>query len=48
LANELLFGRLVDGGKVTVDIDDEDKIKLEFHTDSAKSGGLNSPAETDA
>jgi ATP-dependent Clp protease ATP-binding subunit ClpA len=30
LADELLFGRLVDGGKVTVDIDDDEKIKLEF------------------
>jgi ATP-dependent Clp protease ATP-binding subunit ClpA len=30
LADELLFGRLVDGGKVTVDIDDDEKVKLEF------------------
>jgi ATP-dependent Clp protease ATP-binding subunit ClpA len=30
LADELLFGRLVGGGRVTVDIDDEDKVKLEF------------------
>jgi len=30
LADELLFGRLVNGGKVTVDLDDKDEIKLEF------------------
>lgn len=30
LADELLFGKLVNGGKVTVDIDADDKIKLEF------------------
>jgi ATP-dependent Clp protease ATP-binding subunit ClpA len=26
LADELLFGRLVDGGRLTVDIDAEDKV----------------------
>jgi len=30
LADELLFGRLVSGGKVMIDIGDEDKIKLAF------------------
>jgi len=30
LADELLFGRLVSGGKVTVDLDDKDQVKLEF------------------
>lgn len=30
LADELLFGRLVAGGKVTVDIDDKEKIRLVF------------------
>jgi ATP-dependent Clp protease ATP-binding subunit ClpA len=30
LADELLFGRLVEGGRVTVDLDEEEKIKLEF------------------
>jgi ATP-dependent Clp protease ATP-binding subunit ClpA len=30
LADELLFGRLVSGGRVTVDLDDKDQIKLEF------------------
>ncbi len=30
LADELLFGRLANGGKVTVDADDSDKISLKF------------------
>jgi ATP-dependent Clp protease ATP-binding subunit ClpA len=30
LADELLFGRLANGGRVTVDIDDKEKIKLIF------------------
>ena len=30
LADELLFGRLVNGGKVMIDIGDDDKIKLAF------------------
>jgi ATP-dependent Clp protease ATP-binding subunit ClpA len=30
LAEELLFGHLVNGGKVTIDIDDNDKIRLGF------------------
>ena len=30
LADELLFGRLANGGKVTVDVDDAGKVKLEF------------------
>jgi ATP-dependent Clp protease ATP-binding subunit ClpA len=30
LADELLFGRLVSGGRVTVDMDENEKIKLEF------------------
>ena len=30
LADELLFGRLVSGGKVVVDLDDNDQIRLEF------------------
>ena len=30
LADELLFGRLVNGGKVTIDIGDDDKIELGF------------------
>ncbi|HET7633497.1 MAG TPA: ATP-dependent Clp protease ATP-binding subunit ClpA [Burkholderiales bacterium] len=30
LADELLFGRLAEGGKVTIDIDADDKVKLVF------------------
>src|SRR5712691_8705097 len=30
LADELLFGKLANGGKVTVDIDDQEKIRLVF------------------
>lgn len=37
LADELLFGRLANGGNVTVDIDDKDEIKLIFEEN--KPGG---------
>jgi len=30
LADELLFGRLVHGGKVTIDLDEEDKVRLSY------------------
>ena len=30
LAEELLFGRLVNGGNVTIDVDDSDKVQLQF------------------
>ncbi|MBR7801294.1 ATP-dependent Clp protease ATP-binding subunit ClpA [Undibacterium fentianense] len=30
LADELLFGRLVSGGRVSVDLDDKEQVKLEF------------------
>jgi len=30
LADELLFGRLTDGGEVTVTINDEGKVALQF------------------
>jgi ATP-dependent Clp protease ATP-binding subunit ClpA len=30
LADELLFGRLVNGGRVNIDLDDSDKVKLTF------------------
>ncbi len=35
LADELLFGRLVNGGKVTVDIDSNDKVALLFEEETA-------------
>ena len=30
LADELLFGRLINGGQVTVDVDTDGKVKLQF------------------
>ena len=30
LADELLFGRLIGGGTVTIDVDDDDKVRLVF------------------
>jgi ATP-dependent Clp protease ATP-binding subunit ClpA len=35
LADELLFGRLANGGKVTVDIDADNKVKLQFEEEAA-------------
>jgi ATP-dependent Clp protease ATP-binding subunit ClpA len=32
LADELLFGKLVHGGKVTIDLDEHDKVRLAFET----------------
>ena len=37
LADELLFGRLVDGGKVTVDVGKGDEVRLVFDDDSKTS-----------
>lgn len=34
LADELLFGRLANGGRVTVDIDTESKVKLQFEEEA--------------
>ncbi|MEK7437475.1 MAG: AAA family ATPase, partial [Pseudomonadota bacterium] len=34
LADELLFGRLVNGGKLSIDIDADDKVKLVFTDDA--------------
>ena len=35
LADELLFGRLAHGGKITVDIDETEKIRLIFAEETA-------------
>ncbi|MCH6584590.1 MAG: ATP-dependent Clp protease ATP-binding subunit ClpA [Proteobacteria bacterium] len=35
LADELLFGRLANGGKVTVDVDVDGKVKLQFEEEAA-------------
>jgi ATP-dependent Clp protease ATP-binding subunit ClpA len=37
LADELLFGRLVDGGRLSVDMDDKDEVVLDIQP-SGKSG----------
>ncbi|WP_297449751.1 ATP-dependent Clp protease ATP-binding subunit ClpA [Ferrovum sp.] len=37
LADELLFGRLAQGGKVVVDLNEENKIRLEFEENLAES-----------
>ena len=42
LADELLFGKLADGGTVTVDLDDEGKVRLSFNG-SGKSSGSGAP-----
>jgi ATP-dependent Clp protease ATP-binding subunit ClpA len=34
LADELLFGRLADGGEVTVDIDENEKVRLDFEEEA--------------
>ncbi|HEX8980997.1 MAG TPA: ATP-dependent Clp protease ATP-binding subunit ClpA [Parasulfuritortus sp.] len=35
LADELLFGKLADGGEVTVDIDENERIRLDFEEEEA-------------
>jgi ATP-dependent Clp protease ATP-binding subunit ClpA len=46
LADELLFGKLVNGGNVSVDIDDKDQVKLAFEsTTGAKPTQEEEPAE---
>ena len=44
LADELLFGRLVNGGRITVDLDDKDTVVLEFPESDASPP--TAPAET--
>jgi len=38
LADELLFGRLTDGGRLTVDIDDKGEVQLDIHPLPKKEG----------
>ena len=42
LADELLFGKLVDGGSVTVDLDESGKVTLDFE-DSGKPPSSDAP-----
>jgi ATP-dependent Clp protease ATP-binding subunit ClpA len=44
LADELLFGRLAEGGHVTVDIDSDDKVMLDFHEDASGIAPVNDTA----
>jgi ATP-dependent Clp protease ATP-binding subunit ClpA len=46
LADELLFGKLVDGGRVTIDVDDKDEVKLEIT--AADKGGKQGKAAVEA
>jgi ATP-dependent Clp protease ATP-binding subunit ClpA len=46
LADELLFGRLVNGGKVTVDVDADEKIVRRFADQVAAPPGAPTPTET--
>ncbi|MGE0805899.1 MAG: ATP-dependent Clp protease ATP-binding subunit ClpA [Burkholderiaceae bacterium] len=39
LADELLFGKLLNGGKVTVDLDDDGKVTLSFAEGAPSAGG---------
>ena len=51
LADELLFGRLIDGGRLTVDLDDKDESKTEVLLDIQplpKREGRAKPEETTA
>jgi ATP-dependent Clp protease ATP-binding subunit ClpA len=44
LADELLFGKLQHGGRVTIDVDDEEKISLAFDPEVARPPAAPAPA----
>jgi ATP-dependent Clp protease ATP-binding subunit ClpA len=44
LADELLFGKLVHGGRVTIDLDENEKVKLTFEAAEAANPAATSPA----
>ncbi len=48
LADELLFGRLTDGGRLTVDLDDKDEVLLEIQPLPKKEGKPKPEAEETA
>ena len=48
LADELLFGKLVDGGTVTVDVDADDKVVLSFGPPATGSQGSNAGSDQEA
>jgi ATP-dependent Clp protease ATP-binding subunit ClpA len=45
LADELLFGRLVSGGRVDVDVDDKGEVKLDFPPSDNGDAPRREPAE---
>ena len=45
LADELLFGRLQDGGRLTVDLDDKDEVQLDIQPLPKKEGRAKPEAE---
>lgn len=47
LADELLFGKLVDGGSVTVDLDENDKVVLSFEEKGKKASDVSSDREAE-
>jgi ATP-dependent Clp protease ATP-binding subunit ClpA len=46
LADELLFGKLVNGGRVTVDLDDADKVSLSFEENTPPPAPQPDPEDT--
>ncbi|MGH8674985.1 MAG: ATP-dependent Clp protease ATP-binding subunit ClpA, partial [Burkholderiales bacterium] len=44
LADELLFGKLQHGGRVTIDVDDAEKISLVFDPEVARPPAAPAPA----
>ncbi|CAN5679432.1 ATP-dependent Clp protease ATP-binding subunit ClpA [soil metagenome] len=48
LADELLFGRLQDGGRLTVDLDDKDEVQLDIQPLPKKEGKAKPEAEETA
>ncbi len=47
LADELLFGKLVSGGKVLVDLDENEKVKLDFSESDPRSPTTQEAVETE-
>jgi ATP-dependent Clp protease ATP-binding subunit ClpA len=45
LADELLFGRLVDGGRLSVDLDDKEEVQLDIQPLPKKEGRAKPEAE---
>ena len=48
LADELLFGKLVDGGSVLVDVDADGKVTLDFDVKDTKSSGAAKGSDQEA